>query len=37
MLVFGYEALVRWRAKARDKRYQTWRFVSSSPSRLASC
>lgn len=28
MLVFGYEALIRWRAKARDKRYQTWRYVS---------
>ena len=28
MLVFGYQALVRWRAKARDKRYQTWRYVS---------
>ncbi len=28
MLVFGYEALVRWRKKARDGRYQTWRFVS---------
>ena len=28
MLLFGYEALIRWRRKARDGRYQTWRFVS---------
>ncbi len=28
MLVFGYQALIRWRAKASDKRYQTWRFAS---------
>ena len=28
MLVFGYEALIRWRKKARDKRYQTWRYIS---------
>jgi len=28
MAVFGYEALVRWRGKARDGRYQTWRYTS---------
>jgi thioredoxin reductase/ferredoxin len=28
MAVFGYQALVRWRGVARDKRYQTWRYVS---------
>lgn len=28
MLVFGYEALVRWRKKAKHKSYQTWRYVS---------
>ena len=28
MLVFGYEALVRWRGKAKNGRYQTWRYVS---------
>lgn len=28
MLVFGYEALIRWRGIARDKKYQTWRYVS---------
>jgi NosR/NirI family nitrous oxide reductase transcriptional regulator len=28
MFGFGYEALIRWRAKARDPRYQTWRYVS---------
>jgi NosR/NirI family nitrous oxide reductase transcriptional regulator len=28
MLVFGYEALVRWRGYAKDKRYQTWRYLS---------
>lgn len=26
MAVFGYQALIRWRAKAKDGRYQTWRF-----------
>lgn len=26
MVVFGGEALLRWRGIARDKRYQTWRF-----------
>ncbi|MCP4656880.1 MAG: NAD(P)-binding domain-containing protein [bacterium] len=28
MLVFGYQALVRWRAKAKNNRYQSWRFTS---------
>ena len=28
MVVFGGEALLRWRGIARDKRYQTWRFAS---------
>lgn len=28
MLVFGYEALIRWRSKAADPRYQTWRYIS---------
>lgn len=28
MLVFGYEALIRWRKKAKHKEYQTWRYVS---------
>lgn len=28
MGVFGYEALVRWRGIATDKRYQTWRYAS---------
>ena len=28
MLVFGYEALIRWRKKAKHKQYQTWRYVS---------
>ncbi len=28
MVVFGYEALVRWRKKAKNKQYQTWRYVS---------
>ena len=28
MVVFGWEALVRWRNKAKDGRYQTWRFSS---------
>ncbi len=26
MVVFGWQALVRWRAKATDARYQTWRY-----------
>ncbi|MBX2800865.1 MAG: NAD(P)-binding domain-containing protein [Myxococcales bacterium] len=25
---FGYEALIRWRGKARDPRYQTYRFAT---------
>lgn len=28
MVGFGYEALVRWRATARNPRYQTWRYAS---------
>jgi NosR/NirI family transcriptional regulator, nitrous oxide reductase regulator len=28
MLVFGYVALVRWRSKASDKRYQTYRYIT---------
>ncbi len=28
MAVFGGQAMIRWRDKARDKRYQTWRFGS---------
>jgi len=28
MVVFGYEALMRWRKKARRPGYQTWRYVS---------
>ena len=28
MVVFGWEAMIRWRGIARDKRYQTWRYVS---------
>ncbi len=28
MVVFGYEALIRWRGKAKHKSYQTWRFLS---------
>jgi NosR/NirI family transcriptional regulator, nitrous oxide reductase regulator len=28
MLVFGWQALVRWRGYARDKRYQTYRYAS---------
>ena len=28
MAVFGYEALVRWRKKAKRPGYQTWRYVS---------
>ncbi len=28
MLIFGFEALVRWRGVARDKRYQTYRYLS---------
>ncbi len=28
MLVFGFEALVRWRGIAKNKRYQTWRYLS---------
>ena len=28
MLVFGYQAMIRWRAYARDKRYQTYRYIS---------
>jgi NosR/NirI family transcriptional regulator, nitrous oxide reductase regulator len=28
MIVFGYQALIRWRGVARDKRYQTWRYIS---------
>ncbi|MCB9555652.1 MAG: NAD(P)-binding domain-containing protein [Deltaproteobacteria bacterium] len=28
MLVFGYLALIRWRNKAKDKRYQTYRYLS---------
>ena len=28
MAVFGYQALLRWRGKAKRKSYQTWRFAS---------
>ena len=28
MAVFGWEAMIRWRGYARDKRYQTYRFLS---------
>ncbi len=28
MTVFGWEAMLRWRAKARNTRYQTWRYIS---------
>ncbi|HJN78118.1 MAG TPA: NAD(P)-binding domain-containing protein [Myxococcota bacterium] len=28
MLVFGYQAMIRWRRRARDPSYQTWRFAS---------
>ncbi len=28
MLIFGYQALIRWRRKARDKRYQTYRYAT---------
>ena len=28
MVVFGYEAMMRWRAKASNPRYQTWRYAS---------
>jgi len=28
MIVFGWQALVRWRDQARDKRYQTYRYAS---------
>ncbi|HED64611.1 MAG TPA: 4Fe-4S binding protein, partial [Planctomycetes bacterium] len=28
MVVFGWQALVRWRSVARDKRYQTYRYLS---------
>ena len=28
MVTFGWQALLRWRAKATNKKYQTWRFVS---------
>lgn len=28
MIGFGYQALIRWRSYARDKRYQTYRYVS---------
>ncbi len=28
MLVFGWEALIRWRRKAKRKSYQTWRYAS---------
>lgn len=28
MVIFGFEALVRWRGIAKDKRYQTWRYAS---------
>lgn len=27
MVVFGYQALIRWRKVARDKRYQTYRYL----------
>ena len=28
MVGFGYQALVRWRSVARDKKYQTYRYIS---------
>ena len=28
MVVFGWQAMIRWRSHARSKRYQTWRYVS---------
>ena len=28
MIVFGYLAMMRWRDKAKDKRYQTYRYIS---------
>lgn len=28
MIVFGYQALIRWRGVAKNKRYQTWRYIS---------
>jgi thioredoxin reductase/polyferredoxin len=28
MLWFGFEAMIRWRNVARDKRYQTYRYIS---------
>jgi len=28
MLVFGFEALIRWRKHASNPRYQTWRYAS---------
>lgn len=28
MAVFGYQALMRWRTKASNPRYQTWRFAT---------
>ena len=28
MLVFGWQAMIRWRSYARNKRYQTWRYIS---------
>jgi len=28
MLVFGYQALIRWRSHAADPRYQTWRYIT---------
>ena len=28
MVVFGYQAMMRWRGVARDKRYQTYRYLT---------
>lgn len=28
MMAFGWEALMRWRRKARDPRYQSWRYAT---------
>ena len=28
MVVFGWEAMIRWRGYARDKRYQTYRYLT---------
>ena len=28
MIVFGYQALIRWRSQASNKRYQTYRYIS---------